>query len=48
MALEPSNDARPGSEEKAILGSFTALLGVAMVWIGFFFGVLQPWMDGYL
>ncbi len=48
MALEQSSDARSGSEEKAILGAFTVLLGIAMVWIGFFFGVLQPWMDGTL
>jgi hypothetical protein len=31
-----------------IVGAFAVFVLIASVWIGLFFGVLQPWLDGAL
>ena len=45
---ERAQEAAAPGDAKAIVGAFAVLVLVASAWIGFYFGVLQPWLDGAL
>jgi len=46
MSSDSGNSAK--SEDLAIVGAFSAFVGVACFWIWLFFGVVQPWLDRVL
>jgi len=42
---ESESHVSPMGDLKVVLAAFAVFIVFAAVWMGFFFGVLQPWLD---